>query len=49
MIVNYYANLRQVVGIRQVEFTLPQGGTLRQLVEEMVTYPGLKGKCSIKW
>jgi molybdopterin synthase sulfur carrier subunit len=43
MIVNYYANLRQVVGIRQVEFTLPQGGTLRQLVEEMVKrYPGLK-------
>jgi molybdopterin synthase sulfur carrier subunit len=43
MIVNYYATLRQVVGARQVEFSLPQGGTLRQLVEEMVKrYPGLK-------
>jgi len=43
MIVNYYATLRQVVGVRQVEFSLPQGGTLRQLIEEMVKrYPGLK-------
>ena len=43
MIVNYYATLRQVVGTRQVEFPLPQGCTLRQLVEEMVKrYPGLK-------
>jgi molybdopterin synthase sulfur carrier subunit len=43
MIVNYYAKLRQVVGSRQVDFVLPQGGTLRQLVEEMVKhYPGLK-------
>jgi molybdopterin synthase sulfur carrier subunit len=42
MIVNYYATLRQVVGGRQVEFSLPQGGTLRQLIEEMVKrYPGL--------
>ncbi len=42
MIVNYYATLRQVVGVRQVEFSLPQGGTLRQLIEEMVKrYPGL--------
>jgi len=45
MIVNYYATLRQVVGRRQVDFMLPQGGTLRQLVEEMVErYPGLKDK-----
>jgi molybdopterin synthase sulfur carrier subunit len=42
MIVNYYATLRQVVGVRQVEFSLPQGGTLRQLIEAMVKrYPGL--------
>jgi molybdopterin synthase sulfur carrier subunit len=45
MIVNYYAILRQVVGARQVEFSLPEGGTLRQLIEEMVRcYPGLKGE-----
>ena len=43
MIVNFYATLRQVVGVRQVEISLPQGGTLRQLIEEMVKrYPGLK-------
>ncbi len=43
MIVNYYAKLRQVVGSRQVDFVLAKGGTLRQLVEEMVKrYPGLK-------
>ena len=43
MIVNFYATLRQVVGIRQVDFALPQGGTLRQLVEEIIQrYPDLK-------
>jgi len=43
MIVNYYATLRQVVGVRQVEFSLPQGATLHQLIEEMIKrYPGLK-------
>jgi molybdopterin synthase sulfur carrier subunit len=43
MIVNYYATLRQVVGVSKVEYNLPQGGTLRQLIEEMVKrYPGLK-------
>jgi molybdopterin synthase sulfur carrier subunit len=43
MIVNFYATLRQVVGGRQAEFVLPQSGTLRQLVDEMVKcYPGLK-------
>ena len=43
MIVNYYATLRQVVGSREVDFILPQGSTLRQLVQEMVKrYPGLK-------
>lgn len=45
MIVNFYAMLRQVVGSRQVDFVLPQGGTLRQLVEEMIKrYPGLKNE-----
>jgi molybdopterin synthase sulfur carrier subunit len=45
MIVNYYATLRQVVGSREVEFVLPQGGTLRQLVEEMIKrFPGLKNE-----
>jgi molybdopterin synthase sulfur carrier subunit len=43
MIVNYYATLRQVVGARQVDFSLPAGSTLRQLIEEMVKrYPDLK-------
>ena len=45
MIVNFYATLREVIGVRQVEFSLPQGGTLRQLIEEMVKrYPGLKSE-----
>lgn len=43
MIVNYYATLRQVVGCRQADIPLPPGGTLRQLINEMVKrYPGLK-------
>ena len=43
MIVNFYATLRQVVGSRKADFFLPPGGTLRQLVEEMVhRNPGLK-------
>jgi molybdopterin synthase sulfur carrier subunit len=43
MIVNFYATLRQVVGCRQADIPLPPGGTLRQLIEEMVKrYPGLK-------
>lgn len=43
MIVNFYATLRQVVGCRQADIPLPRGGTLRQLIKEMVKrYPGLK-------
>ena len=44
MIVNYYATLRQAVGgSRKVDIVIPPGGTLRQLVEEMVKrFPGLK-------
>ena len=42
LIVNFYATLRQLVGTRQVEFSLPEGSTLRQLIAEMVRrYPGL--------
>jgi molybdopterin synthase sulfur carrier subunit len=45
MIVNFYATLRQVVGSRQVEFDLPQGGTLRQLIEEIVArFPNLRNE-----
>jgi molybdopterin synthase sulfur carrier subunit len=43
MIVKYYATLRQVVGGKQADFELPAGGTLRQLIAEMVKrYPGLE-------
>src|SRR4030067_3458216 len=45
IIVHYYATLRQVVGSRQVDFVLPNGGTLRRLVEEMVgRYPDLRNE-----
>jgi len=36
MIVNFYATLRQIVGSRQVEFQLPLGSTVRQLIAEIV-------------
>ena len=42
MIVNFYATLRTIVGTRQVEFPLPPGGTLHQLIDEIVRqYPAL--------
>ncbi len=45
MIVRFYAMLRDKVGSRQVDFDLPPGGTLRQLIEGMVKrYPGLKNE-----
>jgi molybdopterin synthase sulfur carrier subunit len=45
MIVNFYATLRQVVGSRQVELDLPQGGTLHQLIEEIVArFPNLRNE-----
>ena len=45
MIVNYYATLRQVIGCRQADIPLPPGGTLRQLIAEMIKrYPGLKNE-----
>ena len=43
MIVNFYATLRQIVGSRQVEFPLPPGSTLRQLIGEIVRqFPALR-------
>ena len=43
MIVNFYATLRSIVGTRQVEFPLPPGGKLRQLIDEIVRlYPALQ-------
>lgn len=43
MEVKFYATLRQVVGGKSVEFSLPEGGTIRQLLEEMVRcYPALQ-------
>jgi molybdopterin synthase sulfur carrier subunit len=45
MKVSFYATLRQVVGAKTVEFNLPAGSTVRQLVEEMVRcYPLLKNE-----
>ncbi len=42
MIVHFYATLREVVGRRQVDIPLAPGGTLRQLIADMVKlYPGL--------
>jgi molybdopterin synthase sulfur carrier subunit len=43
MRVNFYATLRQVVGAKSVDFTLNEGATVHQLVEEMIRcYPALK-------
>jgi molybdopterin synthase sulfur carrier subunit len=41
--VTFYATLRRVVGTKSVEFQLPAGATLRQLLEEMLRcYPALR-------
>ncbi len=43
MVVNFYASLRQVVGAKSVVFSLNEGATVRQLVEEMIrSFPELK-------
>jgi molybdopterin synthase sulfur carrier subunit len=43
MIVNFYASLRQVVGAKSLDFSLNEGATVWQLVEEMIrVYPALK-------
>jgi molybdopterin synthase sulfur carrier subunit len=34
--VNFYATLRQVVGRKTVEFSLPEGANIKQLVDEIV-------------
>ena len=41
--VNFYSTLRQIVGKKTVEIALPEGGKIRQLVEEIVScYPALR-------
>ena len=43
MKVNFYATLRRVVGAKTVEFTLPDGSSLQQLLDEMLqAYPDLR-------
>ncbi|HEX9029134.1 MAG TPA: ubiquitin-like small modifier protein 1 [Anaerolineales bacterium] len=43
MQVNFYATLRQTVGAKSVDFPLPSGTTVRQLVAEMIRcYPALQ-------
>jgi len=43
MCVNFYATLRQIVGVKTVEFSVPAHATVRHLVDRMVTtYPGLR-------
>jgi sulfur-carrier protein len=42
MKVTFYATLRQVVGQKSVDFELPEGGTIKQLLEKMIRqYPRL--------
>lgn len=43
MKVSFYATLRQVVGSKFVEFDLPDGITVQQLLDEMIRcYPALQ-------
>ncbi len=43
MLVNFYATLRQVVGAKKIDFDLPAGTTVRQLLDEMLRrYPALR-------
>ncbi|HEX7976588.1 MAG TPA: ubiquitin-like small modifier protein 1 [Anaerolineales bacterium] len=43
MRVNFYATLRQTVGAKAVDFPLPSGTTVRQLIDEMCCcYPALR-------
>jgi sulfur-carrier protein len=43
MQVNFYATLREIVGQKSVEFTVIDGSTIGQLVDQMTTaYPGLR-------
>lgn len=43
MKVNFYATLRTIVGAKSVEFQLPPGGTIQDLLDEMIArFPALK-------
>lgn len=43
MQVNFYATLRQIVGSKSVDFSIPEGATIRQLLDEMIRcYPALR-------
>ena len=43
MEVNFFAGLRQIVGQKTVEISIPEGSTARQLVNEVVrNYPALE-------
>jgi len=43
MNVDFYATFRQIVGTKTVDFPLPQGSTLRQLIAEILRcYPQLR-------
>jgi len=43
MQVNFYATLRQIVGTKTVEFEVPEGATVRQLLDEILrVYPALR-------
>jgi molybdopterin synthase sulfur carrier subunit len=45
MEVSFYATLRQVVGQKTVDFNLPAGTTVRQLLAEMIRcYPALQAE-----
>lgn len=45
MRVNFYATLRLITGAKTVEFTLKEGGTIKDLVDEIVfTYPSMRGE-----
>ncbi len=36
MIINFYATLRQIVGGKTVDLNIPEGATLRQLLDEII-------------
>ena len=43
MRVNFYATLREIVGKKTVEISLPEGSTVRQLITEITRrYPDLR-------
>ena len=43
MKVNFYATLRLITGAKTIEFTIKEGGTVKDLVDEIVlTYPSMR-------